>query len=382
MTERMPGVKFLLFVLVCTVAAAWVFSVTGNFRWVPFLTPTDTYRAELRDATGMRPGDDVRLSGVPVGRVEGLEVEQGTAVVEFSLKEEVTPTDTWEAGPRWRNVTGQRYLYLYEGEGGEPLGPGGRIPVERSRTAANIDRFFAEITPLLKAIDAEAQNKLLHALNETLVGREEQVQDLVTDLGSLSRTVADTEPELRTVLREGNELLGEYNRRSSELDSFIGDLSSVSSTLRTRNDELLGAISDIADVQERFGDLLTENDAHIRGLIDDTEVITGTIDANLDDFTRSVETLSEGFATYMLISRWGEWFNVRAVALQTVMDGEVLYCQVEDGSACHEPNLGTKADQSADHGTRGIAGRALGERRDATIRDGVHRLMAGQEARP
>lgn len=380
MTERRPGLKFLVFVLVCTAAAVWVFSVTGNFRSVPFVTPTRTFTAELRDATGLRVGDDVRLAGVPVGRVEDVGVERGTAVVDFTLREEVVPTDTWEAGPRWRNVTGQRYLYLYEGRGGDPLAPGARIPVERSRAAANVDRFFAEITPLLEAIDAEAQNKLLGALNETLVGREEQVRELVADLGSLTGTVADTEPELRTVLSQGNALLAEYNRRDAELDAFIGDLASVGSTLRARNDELLGAISDIAAVQQRFGDVLEANDAHLRGLVDDADVITDTIGANLDDFERSVATLPQGFGTYMLISRWGEWFNVRAVAVQAVMDDEVLFCQVEDGSPCDQLNLGTTADQ-ADGDARSVARRALGERPDAAIRDGVERLLTGREAR-
>lgn len=361
MTDRLPGLKFLLFTLVCVVAAAWVLSVTGNYRWLPLVTPTETYEAELRDATGLRVGDDVRLAGVPVGRVTDIGVEQGTPVVAFSLKEEVQPTDTWEAGPQWRNVTGQRYLYLYDTGGGQPLEPGDRIPVERSRAAANIDRFLSQITPLLEAIDGEQQNKLVSALNTALVGREEQVQQLVDDLGSLSREVADTEPQLRTVLREGNALLAEYNRREAELDRFIDDLASVSDTLQSRNDELLGAISDIAEVQKRFGDLLRANDAHLRGLIEDTEVVTGSITDQLDDFAGSVELSAEGFATYMLISRWGEWFNVRTVAVMAAMDDEVLYCQTEGGTACNEPNLAGSSQASS--GLGNVAGRALGERR-------------------
>ncbi len=363
MTDRLPGLKFMLFMLVCVVAAGWVLSVTGNYRWLPLVTPTTTYEAELRDATGLRVGDDVRLSGVPVGRVTDLTVEQGTPVVTFSLRDKVQPTDTWESGPRWRNVTGQRYLYLYDTGGGEPLEPGDRLPVERSRTAADIDRFLSQITPLLRAIDAEQQNKLVGALNTALIGREEQVQELVADLGSLSREVADTEPQLRTVLREGNALLAEYNRREAELDQFIDDLASVSGTLRSRNDELLGAVSDIAEVQRRFGDLLRDNDAHLRGLIDDTDVIVGSIGNQLDDFASSVELSGEGFATYMLISRWGEWFNVRAVAVMAAMGNEVLYCQTEGGTACNEPNLAGPSQAGGDLGD--VAGHTLGERRGA-----------------
>lgn len=360
MTERLPGLKFLLFALVCVVAAAWIVSVTGNVRWVPFVTPTEGYEAELRDATGLRVGDDVRLSGVPVGRVQEIELEQGTPVVTFTLRDHVEPTDTWEVGPQWRNVTGQRYLYLYDTGGGQPLEPGDRIPVERSRTPADIDRFLSEITPLLRAIDPEQQNQLLEALNTALIGREQRVQELVSDLGSLSREVADTRPELETVLHEGNQLLAEYNRREEELGAFIDDLSSVSGTLRARNDELLGAIRDIGEVQRRFGDFLRANDAHLRGLIDDVDVVVGSIGDQLDDFESSIELSAEGFSTYMLISRWGEWFNVRSVAVMAAQGDEVLFCQTEVGTACDPPNL-AGSEQAGDVGD--VAARSLGERR-------------------
>jgi phospholipid/cholesterol/gamma-HCH transport system substrate-binding protein len=361
-TERLPGLKFLLFALVCAVAAAWIVSVTGNIRWVPFVTPTEGYEAELRNATGLRVGDDVRLAGVPVGRVQEIELEQGTPVVTFSLRDHVEPTDTWEVGPQWRNVTGQRYLYLYATGDGQPLEPGGRIPVERSRTAANIDRFLSEITPLLRAIDPEQQNELLAALNTALIGREQRVQELVSDLGSLSREVADTRPQLETVLREGNRLLAEYNRREEELGALIDDLSSVSSTLRTRNDELLGAIRDIAEVQRRFGDFLRADDAHLRGLIDDAEVVVGSIGDQLGDFEGAIELSAEGFSTYMLISRWGEWFNVRTVAVMAAQGNDVLYCQTEGGTTCNPPNL-AGSEQAYDVGD--VAARSLGERRGA-----------------
>lgn len=358
MTDRRPGLKFALFSVACVVAAVWVFMVTGNYRELPFVTPTTAYAAELRDATGLRVGDDVRVSGVPVGRVEGLSVEQGVARVEFNLHDDVPVTDAWEAGPRWRNVTGQRYLYLYEREGGRPLEAGEALPVHQSRAAADIDRFLAEITPLLRAIDAEQQNKLLAALNTALDDREEQVQDLVRDLGSLTQTVADTEPQLAQMLEQGDVLLGEYNARSQELDAFITDLASVSDTLVDRNDEFLDAVADIGDVQERFGDLLRANDASIRGLVDDTETIFGSIDANLDEFERSVHSLPRGFATYMLISRWGEWFNVRAVALQAAV-GDGWFCRTEGGTECDEANFG---GQQTSSDPRSFAGNALGER--------------------
>lgn len=339
MTDRFPGIKFAIFTALCAVAAVYVISVTGNLNRLPLLTSVNEFEAVLDDVSGLVEGDDVRLAGVRIGRVRSLDVERGRAVVRFEVDPDVPVSDRWEVAARWRNVIGQRYLYLYPVDGGQPLADGERIPIERSRRTADIGRFFNEITPLLRAIDAEQQNKLLDALNTALVGKEDRVQDLVRDLGSLGSTVADQEADIRTVLREGSTLLAEYNRRDSELADLLTDLSSVGSVLAARNDELLDAVTDIGTVQVELGDLIDRNNDEIQGSIGNIRDITDSIGLQRDDVAAVLGNTRDGFATYMLISRWGQWFNVRIVAIQASQGNRIIYCQTEGGGACSEPNL-------------------------------------------
>jgi phospholipid/cholesterol/gamma-HCH transport system substrate-binding protein len=338
-TDRFPALKFMVFAVVCILAAAYLIQVTGNLRRIPFFSSVNTYEAVLDDVAGLVEADDVRLAGVPVGRVLGLDVDRGKAVVRFELDPDVEITDTWEVAARWRNVIGQRYLYLYPMAGGERLAEGDRIPLERARRTADIGRFFNEITPLLRALDPHEQNKLLDALNTALVGQEEEVQDLVRDLGSLGSTVADQEAQIRTVLAEGSALLAEYNRREAELSEFLTDLSSVGGVLAARNDELLGAVRDIGTVQAELGDMINRNNDRIEGSLENLRVITDTIGRQREPFEFSLATARDGMATYMLISRWGQWFNVRSVAVQVAQGDRILYCQDEAGDPCSEPNL-------------------------------------------
>lgn len=344
MTDRYPGIKFALFTVLCLVAAVYLISVTGNIKRVPFLSSASTHEAVLDDVAGLVEGDDVRLAGVRVGRVLGLDVERGRALVTFEVDPDVPVSDTWEVAARWRNVIGQRYLYLYPVDGGQRLADGDRIPFERSRRTADIGRFFNEITPLLRAIDPEQQNKLLDALNTALVGKEDRVQDLVRDLGSLGATIADQETQIRTVLSEGSALLGEYNRRESELSALLTDLSSVGGTVAARNTELLDAVTDIGTVQVELGDLITRNNDEIQGSLGNLADITDSIGLQRDDLAAALGNTRDGLATYMLISRWGQWFNVRIVAVQASQGDQVIYCQTEAGDACSEPNLAGPSD--------------------------------------
>lgn len=338
MADRHPGIKFSLFALLCVAAAAYVVSVTGNYDRIPFVTQTARYEAVLSDVSGLFAGDDVRLSGVPVGRVDAISVDKGKAVVTFRIKPDIEVLDTWEVGVRWRNIIGSRHLYLYPVGDGEPLDEGGRIPVEQSRSVADIGRFFNQLTPLLEAIDPDAQNRLLGELNEALEGRADEVSELTADVGRLGNTIADREAEVQRVLRNGNRFLAEYNRRDGELRAILDDLANVGGVLRERNDEVLAAVTDIAEVQQEFGDLLAANDAELVDIVDNLHVITDSIGENRDSLGRVLGTLPDGLATYNVISRWGQWFNVRGVAAQVQRNGRVMSCEVEGGGTCSVPN--------------------------------------------
>jgi phospholipid/cholesterol/gamma-HCH transport system substrate-binding protein len=385
MTDRFPALKFGVFAVICLVCAAWLIQVTGNIR---FFASTNSYEAVLDDVTGLVDRDSVLLAGVRVGTVEDIEVERGKAVVRFSVDEDVRMLDSWEVGIRWRNVIGQRFFYLYPVGGGEELPPGGRLPEGQARATADIGRFFERLTPLLRAIDPEQQNKLLIALNEALDGKEERIQEMVSDLGALSSDLADREGSIRTVIGQGASLLEAYAARDDEIRAFLDDFADVSRTVRERNDVVVGAVRDVGEVQSRLDDLLRENDAEIRAMVDDLASITSNIGEHREDFEKAIGTLNDGFATYMLVSRWGQWFNIRAVAVQVQDEGRIIYCQSEDGTACSVPSMRAGGEGSSSStssassvsraparydGMEALVGGALGSSRG----DGMRRAMSG-----
>lgn len=331
MAEKYPALKFIAFAAVCVLCAGWMAQQTGNIR---FFASTKTYEAVLSNVSGLVAQDSVLLSGVRVGEVDSIAVERGQAVVTFTVDDHVELRDTWEVGARWRNVTGQRYFYLYPIGDGEVLEAGSRIPEERSRPVADIGLFLERLTPLLRAINPEQQNRLVEALNTALAGKEERTQRLVADLGSLSNTLADQDDKINRVLNEGDALLTSYAERKEEIQSFFTEFAAVSETLEARDDEFVAALNDISDVQEELSSLIERNDSEITEVVAQLEVITGSVSDNKDDFEAALHNARDGFATYMLISRWGQWFNVRLVAAQVQNRGQIISCVTESNEQC------------------------------------------------
>ena len=335
MAERLPGLKFIVFAALCVLCAAWLAQQTGNIR---LFSSTKSYSAVLDNVSGLVANDSVLLSGVRVGEVDGIGVERGKAVVTFSVDEEVEVRDTWEVGARWRNVTGQRYFYLYPVGDGEVLEPGDRLPLEQSRPVADIGLFLERLTPLLRAINPEQQNTLVEALNTALAGKEERTQQLVSELGSLTNTLADQDQKINRVLTQGDNLLTSYAERKEEITAFFTEFAEVSTTLADRDEAFLAAINDISDVQAELSSLINRNDAEIADVVSQLSIITGSVSDNRDDFEKAISNARDGLGTYMLISRYGEWFNVRLVALQVQNKGEIISCTTENQQPCGETN--------------------------------------------
>ncbi len=200
-------VKVLIFAAICSVATGALGIKLANSRIF-----SDTYilEAEFSDATGVLKGDAVKLAGVDVGRVESAEIENGKAIVRFNIDDHVQlPTDS-EVAIRWRNVLGQRYLYVFPGEGSVMYAEGDRITDDHTRDVNDIGEFLNRIGPILKAIDPEQANAFLDSVNTALEGNEKDVRQLIDDGASLFKTLAKEDDEIKGLLESADTVTAAY----------------------------------------------------------------------------------------------------------------------------------------------------------------------------
>jgi phospholipid/cholesterol/gamma-HCH transport system substrate-binding protein len=90
----------------------------------------NTYEVNARFANigGLKPGSQVFIAGVPVGRVEKIDLNaQYAAVVRLTVKQEVhLPADTI-ASIKTSGLIGDKYIALAPGADSNNLSPGGTI---------------------------------------------------------------------------------------------------------------------------------------------------------------------------------------------------------------------------------------------------------------
>ncbi len=309
---RVPGrtlAKVAGFTLLSGVLTVGLGVKIGNIR---LFSHTYTVQAQFTDASGVFKGDAVKLAGVDVGRVAGAKIDHGLGVVTFSVDDSVDLTSHSTVGIRWRNVLGQRFLYVFPGDGGgRELHGGDVIPVSRTQDAGDLNAFLNKLGPILQAIDPDKANAFLDSLNEALGGNEGAVRGLIGDAATLTGRLGGMDQQIKTLISSSDTVMSTYADQNQSISQILDDLNSVGGRLQGMTGAIDKFITDFADVQQQLDKLLTENSSNIDADLQSLDSVSGTLAKNRSSLATTLCSLPAGLAPYFQTSSWGEWFNVR-----------------------------------------------------------------------
>jgi phospholipid/cholesterol/gamma-HCH transport system substrate-binding protein len=304
--------KVIVFTVVCI-----VFTVALGVKLANSRLFADTYemKAAFEDATGVLKGDAVKIAGVDVGRVTGTEIEAGHAVLSFNLDQDIRLPKDSEVAIRWRNVLGQRFVYIYPGEDEAHWEESETIPLSHTNDVADIGEFLNRVGPILKAIDPEQANAFLDAVNTALASNEENVRALLDAGSSLASDLSERDSHIARTIANADTIMEAFASQDDQIASIIDDLDNVSGVLARRTDDVNQLVTNFADVQDQLDELLTSSGSNIDATIGSLEEVSDTVAANKRNLTRTLKSAPGGVANYFQTTAWGEWFNVRLVEL-------------------------------------------------------------------
>lgn len=265
MNTRGSAIKVLVFVVSMTVLGTAIGMVLDNFH----VYPTNDYHAEFTDVTGLTPGSDVRAAGVTVGRVESVaRTPDGTADVAFSARNVVRLDGGTTATIKYKNLTGDRYLSLAPGDGpANPLPPGARIPLARTRPALDLDQLYGGFQPLFQALSPQQVNQLSSSLISVLQGEGATVHRLLADVASLTTTLADRDKIIGEVVRNLGTVLGGLDSHGRQFDNVLNQLQRVASGLAGDHDVIGESLADIDSMAGTTAQLLQKVRPEVRGTV-------------------------------------------------------------------------------------------------------------------
>ncbi|BCK58109.1 MlaD family protein [Nocardia wallacei] len=222
--------RLVLFAGVMVVVLALVFTAIKR----PVAGDTESHDALFTDANGLKVGDDVRLFGVQVGKVEGVSLDGAQARVHLSLKTDAPVYDNSRLAIRYQNLTGQRYIDLQQ----QPQ-PGARIPAgatigtERTVPSFDVTSMFNGLKPVLATISPEAINQFSASMVALIEGDGGGVGPALDAIGELAAYVDNRQQVIGTLIHNMSDLSEKVGGRVHHLVPLLARLTDIFQALQT-----------------------------------------------------------------------------------------------------------------------------------------------------
>lgn len=232
MNRQVPTLGKLLTMVIFALS---VFGLT-LFLWltfggsVPFKAEGYRIRTSFPEATQLATEADVRIAGVPVGRVKEVKPgSDGRAAVVLEVQERFAPLPKGtEAMLRQKTLLGETYVSLTPPGSsleGPPIPEGGSIPEGDVGETVELDELF-------QTFDAETRRYFQQWMQEAgkgLDGQGEsagralvQLQLWIANLADVTKTLDEQSPALRAALTDGKTVLNAATAQEGALrEAFV-----------------------------------------------------------------------------------------------------------------------------------------------------------------
>ncbi len=305
------ALKFGTFVLVCLAFTGYLAFTIGNLDVRdPFNRNTYTVTATFEDVTGLLRNDNVKVAGVVVGKVTDIDTRDGVADVTFQIDDEHDdiPKDS-SAAIRWRNLIGQRYVYLYPGDSPETLQDGDEIGLEDTASVIDLGALFNKLGPIVGSIDPAQVNDFLETITEALDGREDKVGAALDDLATLTTGLASRDDAIQRLLTNLDTVADTVNRRDAQIETMLQNLIVLSETFGDNTATLDAALTELGSFGAELDALLDSSSDEIGTLLGNLALVTDTVHGRLPQLDTVLGRLGDASAAVFRAGNRGEFLN-------------------------------------------------------------------------
>ncbi|MEY2449958.1 MAG: phospholipid/cholesterol/gamma-HCH transport system substrate-binding protein [Acidimicrobiaceae bacterium] len=304
------AIKFGVFVLICLSFTTYLAFTIGNISVSdPLARDYHTYRATFDDVTGLLANDNVKIAGVVVGKVKSIQVVEGRAEVKFAVKKSIALGPKTSASIRWRNLIGQRYVYITPDPDPHPVT---KIDDEIKVTTSTIDlgELFNRLGPIVTSLDSKQINDFLDTVSQALDGQQDKVGKAIDDLAILTKGLATRDESLNRLIANLNTVAGTITNRDQQIRVMLDNLVLISSTFSANTDTLDAALQEFGTFSTNLRTILVNNSSEIDRLIDNIDLIAAdVISPELATLDSALKGVDEAAKHTFLSSRLGEWLN-------------------------------------------------------------------------
>ena len=316
---RSTMIKVVIFALICIIFFVMLYNTMSNV----VEEEHQTWRANFTSASGLRPGDDVRVAGVKVGRVEKVEVTpDNQAEVTFDLVSSQKIYQSTRLALRYQNLLGQRYLSLTAGaDRGAELSPSKVIGAGMTNPGFDLTALLNGFKPLFETIDPAEVNKFANNIVAVLQGQGPAVESLLQSTTSTAKFLSERDRAFTQVLNNLTPVLKNLAAHSDDLDATVQQLTELMSGLAKERETFGTSIDTLGGLFGTTSQLVKEIRPSVRADVKALRTTTGILVKNRDRVVKGVGALGSVTGSLAQVGSYYSALNIYFCNFGIIADG-------------------------------------------------------------
>ncbi|WP_020523618.1 MCE family protein [Catelliglobosispora koreensis] len=268
-----------------------------------------SYTAAFRDASGLAAGNEVRVSGVKVGKVTGVSLARGSGGPYVRVSFRVSSVELGSqtgATIRIKTVLGQKYLAL------TPAGSGslsGEILLTRTSSPFDVMEAVQGLAGTLDQIDTTQLAQAFSVLSQTFEDTPAAVKSSLDGLSRLSQTVASRDAELRSLLSRAHTVTSVLAQRDEEFRKLLNDANLLLAEVQKRRDAIHALLTATSELSAQLSGLVADNRDALKPALQKLRSVVAVLQRNRANLEATLVNLAPFVTAFANVTGNGRWFD-------------------------------------------------------------------------
>ncbi|MGK4579462.1 MCE family protein [Kitasatospora sp. HPMI-4] len=274
---------------------------------LPLIGGGTGYSADFTEAAGLRPGNEVRIAGVKVGKVTGVALDGAKVKVSFRV-EDAWIGDASTAAIGIKTLLGDKYLAV------DPLGSGRQnpatpIPVSRTTSPYDVNKAFDGLGQTLGALDTKQLAQSFQAIADTFKDTPASVRSAADGLSALSETIASRDSRLAELLSGSRKLTTTLADQNGRFEKLLADGDQLLGELQRRRDAIHQLLLGTQSLSTQLSGLVADNERQLAPTLDALDRVTTVLLANRTSLDQALALVGPYYRLVGNTVGNGHWFD-------------------------------------------------------------------------
>jgi phospholipid/cholesterol/gamma-HCH transport system substrate-binding protein len=267
-------------------AAVWL---PLTYTKLPGLDPDRDYTAHFTEASGLKAGESVQVSGLAVGKVSSIELDGNRVVVDFDVDRNIRLGDRTEAAVKTKGLLGTKFLEITPRGEGQLDGP---IPLERTRPAYQLPDALGDLATTIAGLDTHKLSDAWQVLAQTFQDTPPDLRIAVEGVARFSQTIDERDAQLRSLLTDANKVTAVLAERSNQVVGLVANTNALLSELRTQSGALDEISINISALSKQLAGFVADNAEQLRPALDKLNGVLTIVDNRKEQVQKSIKMIN------------------------------------------------------------------------------------------